>query len=124
METNNGHALALADVDREIRKLAGMAPQIIELGVPSVNPFEQKAHDLMHETIDKVCADWVHQLKLVRENSQRLEQLVLEQATKVKSNITQLYSLGKAAAAEARRGEEVNQRLMREIESLTFSDSA
>jgi predicted N-acetyltransferase YhbS len=106
------------DVEQQIRQITRAAAEAPQFGPPSTEPFEQKAHDLMLKSIDQVCADWVHQLELVRQNSERIEQLVLEQAAKVKSDITQLHVLGKMAVAEAQRGDEVNQRLVSELEAL------
>jgi hypothetical protein len=119
MQTN-GQLQPFHDVEQQIRQITAAAesPRVLELGTPSSEPFEQRAHDLMHESIDQLCADWVHQLELVRQNSERIEQLVLEQAAKVKSDLTQLYLLGKAAAAEAQRGDQVNQKLARELGAL------
>jgi arginine decarboxylase-like protein len=114
----NGKTTAAIDMDVEIRRLAA-DHRLPPLELPaSAIPFEQKTHDLMHQNIDQVCADWIRQLQEMRKNSERLENMVLEQATRSKHNITQLYELGKTAAAEAQRGEEVNQKLMREIETL------
>jgi hypothetical protein len=121
MHNNGQEVQTINDIDHQIRQIArftGTESSRHDMPPPSREPFGEKAHDLMHQTIDQVCSDWVHQLQEVRKNSERLEQLVLEQATKVKSSITQLYALGKAAAAEAQRGEEVNQKLMRELETL------
>ena len=62
----------------------------------------------MIKGIDQVATEWVGELEHVRNNSKKVEQLVLERAAKVKADITALYLLGSAALAEAKRGDEVN----------------
>jgi hypothetical protein len=85
---------------------------------PSARPFDQKAHDLLLQSIDQVADDWVTELTHVRRNSEEIEKLVLQRASKVKVDITALYLLGNAALAEARRGEEVNSKLAGELDKL------
>ena len=43
---------------------------------------------------------------------------MLERAAKVKADITALYLLGSAALAEAKRGDDVNVRLVSELDKL------
>ena len=64
----------------------------------------------MIKGIDQVATEWVGELEHVRDNSKKVEQLVLERAAKVKADITALYLLGSAALAEAKRGDDVNER--------------
>lgn len=104
--------------DRERVAAREPATQIQETLAPSAMPFDQKAHDLMIRGIDQVATDWVGELAHTRENSQRVEQLVMERAAKVKADITGLYLLGAAALAEAKRGDEVNHRLATELDKL------
>ncbi|KYK50095.1 hypothetical protein A1D31_22555 [Bradyrhizobium liaoningense] len=85
---------------------------------PSLEPFDQEAHDLLLKSIDQVATDWIEQLENVRQNSKAVEQLVLERAAKVRADITALYLLGAAAQAEAKRGNEVNARLTDELDKL------
>lgn len=119
------HAADLDDADelarRDLERLAGREPsiQVQELLTPSALPFDQKAHDLMIKGIDQVATDWVGQLEHSRQNSKQVEQLVLERAAKVKADITALYLLGSAAQAEAKRGDEINQRLASELDRLS-----
>jgi hypothetical protein len=107
-------------VRREMEQLVARAPsiQVQESLPPSATPFDQKAHDLMIKGIDQVATDWVGELQHVRENSKKVEQLVLERAAKVKNDITALYLLGNAALAEAKRGDDVNERLSAELDKL------
>ncbi|WP_338821654.1 hypothetical protein [Bradyrhizobium septentrionale] len=119
------HAVDLDDADelarRDLERLAGHEPsiQVQESLMPSALPFDQKAHDIMLKGIDQVAADWVGQLEHSRQNSKQVEQLVLERAAKVKADITALYLLGSAAQAEAKRGDEINQRLASELDRLS-----
>ena len=94
------------------------SPRARESLAPSTAPFDQQAHDLLLHSIDQVAADWVSELEHVRLNSKQVEQLVLERAANVKSDITALYLLGTAALAEAKRGDEVNAKLAGELDKL------
>jgi len=112
-------AVDLDETAREIQRLAAAIPHAQELPQPSAKPFDQKSHDLLIKSIDQVAADWVKELVHVRNNSEQVEQLVLERAAKVRADITQLFLLGSAALAEARRGDEVNAKLAGELENLS-----
>ncbi len=127
-ETNGVSHQAINDLDeleqmavRDIQRIAARehpSIQVQELLPPSALPFDQKAHDLMIRGIDQVATDWVGELEHARENSKKVEQLVLERAAKVKADITALYLLGSAALAEAKRGDGVNERLSAELDRL------
>ncbi|BBZ93130.1 hypothetical protein BRDID11004_59710 [Bradyrhizobium diazoefficiens] len=118
--------LDVAQLERDVQRLAVREPaiQVQEQLTPSAKPFDQKAHDLMIKGIDQVATDWVGELEHVRENSKRVEQLVLERAAKVKADITALYLLGSAALAEAKRGDDVNARLASELDKLAEDRAA
>jgi hypothetical protein len=126
MTENNGvrHPVDLDEVEtaarNELTRLGTEAPsiQVQESLSPSSQPFNQQAHDLMIKGIDQVANDWVAELEHARQNSKRVEQLVIERAAKVKSDITALYLLGSAALAEAKRGDDVNDRLTIELDKL------
>jgi hypothetical protein len=126
MTENNGarHPVDLDEVEsaarNELARLGTEPPsiQVQESLSPSTQPFDQKAHDLLLKSIDQVATDWVGELEHVRDNSKKVEQLVLERATKVKADITALYLLGNAALAEAKRGDDVNDRLTAELDKL------
>ena len=113
------------DMDETVRDIQRLAAQqshepmkVHERLPPSAKPFDQQAHDLMIKGVDQVATDWVEELARVRENSTKVEQLVLERAAKVKNDITALYLLGSAVLAEAKRGDGVNERLATELEKL------
>jgi hypothetical protein len=109
----------------ELARLANKGSlQVQESLTPSMLPFDQRAHDLLIESIDQVATDWVGELEHVRDNSKKVEQLVMERAAKVKADITALYLLGSAALAEAKRGDEVNTRLGNELEKLAEERTA
>jgi hypothetical protein len=114
---------AAEQVRNEMQRIA---PSITvqEPTLASGTPFDQKAHDLMIKGIDRVATDWVGELEHVRENSKKVEQLVLERAAKVKADITALYLLGSAALAEAKRGDDVNERLANELDKLSEDRAA
>lgn len=80
--------------------------------------FEQKTHTLMMESVDKITTQWVDELIAVRDNSKIIEQMVIEQATKVKSELTKLHLLGAQAMREAQRGHEVLQQLGTELDAM------
>jgi hypothetical protein len=118
------HPTDLEQVIADIKQLAvsshtSPSPRVEEFGTPSQTPFEQQAHDLLLRSIDQVATDWVQQLTHVRENSERVEQLVLQRVSAVKAQITALYVLGNAAMSEARRGDDVNEKLATELDKLT-----
>jgi hypothetical protein len=115
---NELEELAARDIRREANRLPPPSP-VNERPPPSAIPFDQQAHDLLLQSIDQVAADWVGELEHVRKNSEAVEQLVLQRASKVKSDITALYLLGNAALAEAKRGDDVNERLADELEKLS-----
>jgi hypothetical protein len=73
----------------------------------------------MIKGIDQVATDWVAELEHARQNSKRVEQLVIERAAKVKNDITALYLLGSAALAEAKRGDDINAKLTTELDKLS-----
>ena len=114
----NGHPTDLDQVIAEIKSLAATSPRVREIETPSRTPFEQQAHDLLLRSIEKVASDWVHQLTRVRENSERVEELVLRRVSAVKAHITALYVLGNAAMAEAQRSDSVNEKLASELDRL------
>jgi hypothetical protein len=85
---------------------------------PSPTPFGQQQHDLLLRSVDQVASDWVSELDHVRHNSEQVEQLVLERAAKVKTDLTMLFLLGQAVLSEAKRGDEVNAKLVGELDKL------
>jgi hypothetical protein len=105
-------------VELAARDIQRAASPVDERPPPSATPFDQQAHDLLLKSIDQVASDWVGELEHVRKNSQVVEQLVMERAAKVKSDITALYLLGNAALAEAKRGDDVNAKLAGELDKL------
>lgn len=116
----------IGELERDVMRLAPREPSITvqEPTRPSAQPFDQKAHDLMIKGIDQVATDWVSKREHAREISKKVEQLVLERAAKVKADITALYLLGNAALAEAKRGDDVNERLTNELDKLTEDRAA
>jgi hypothetical protein len=113
------------DLDETVRDIQRLAAErrpestrLHERLPPSAKPFDQAAHDLMIKGVDQVATDWCSELERVRDNSKRVEQLVLERAAKVKADITALYLLGSAALGEAKRGDDVNVRLVSELDKL------
>jgi len=111
----------LDEIAAEIKQLVAAeqpSPRVQEIEPSSERPFEQQAHSLLQKSVDQVASDWVHQLKLVRENSLSLEQLILQRVTAAKAHITALYVLGNAAMAEARRTSAVNDQLAHELDKL------
>ena len=136
MPENNGtltHAVDLDEAAEQVRRLAASAVaggpssevHVLEpVASLSGKPFDQHAHDLMIKGIDQVATEWVNELEHTRENSKKIEQLVMERAAKVKADITALYLLGSAALAEAKRGDDVNERLAHELDKLSEERAA
>lgn len=131
MTESNGFQ-APHDMDETVRDIQRLAAQqqghepmkVHERLPPSATPFDQQAHDLMIKGVDQIATDWVEELARVRENSEKVEQLVMERAAKVKNDITALYLLGSAVLAEAKRGDDVNVRLVSELDKLGEEYSA
>jgi len=116
----------LDDIAAEIKQLVAAeqpSPRVQEIEPISETPFEQQSHSLLQKSVDQIASDWIHQLKLARENSLSLEQLVLQRVTATKAHITALYMLGNAAMAEARRASAVNEQLARELDKLVDQHS-
>ena len=127
MTQGNGHdttATALSaedDVANDIRELAQRIQQPISVLERVRDPdasFEQKTHTLMLESVDKITQAWVEELLALRRNSEGIEQMVVEQAAKVKSEMTKLHLLGVQAMREAQRGQDVLQHLGEEISTM------
>ena len=106
----------------QIREMAGRIPPSLTAPLERVDdrerPFEQKAHTLMLESIDRITQQWVGELGQVRDNTQTIEEMVLAQAAKVKEEITKLHLLGVQAMKEAHRGHEVTQYLGEQLETM------
>jgi hypothetical protein len=104
---------------REAARIGNRTQIVRESETPSTAPFTQQEHDLLLKSIDQVAGNWVNELKHVRNNSEQVEQLVLERAAKVKADLTMLFLLGNAVRAEAQRGDEVNAKLAGELDKLS-----
>jgi hypothetical protein len=125
-------AVDLDEAAEQVRRLAASSVargpsselHVLEPVASPGKPFDQHAHDLMIKGIDQVATEWVSELEHTRENSKKVEQLVLERAAKVKADITALYLLGSAALAEAQRGDDVNERLASELDKLSEERAA
>jgi hypothetical protein len=128
MTQSNGHEFnalnATAAEETAINDIRALANQIREQ--PAVvervddhgAPFEQKTHTLMMESVDRITQQWVGELGHVRDNTQVIEQMVIAQAAKVKSELTKLHLLGMQAMKEAQRGHEVSQQLAHELDAM------
>lgn len=92
--------------------------RVRETAIPSITPFGQPSHDQLQYTVDLIAADWSAELAHIRENSEELEQQMLECTAKVKSDLTLLFLLGNAVRAEVQRGKEVNAKLVGELSKI------
>jgi hypothetical protein len=110
----------------EIRAVASQikSTSVVEAVDDTGRPFEQKSHSLMLESVDKITQAWVEELVSLRSNADVIEQMVVEQATKVKSEMTRLHLLGVQAMREAQRGQEVIQQLGRELDAMMERQAA
>lgn len=109
---------AADDIKAMAAKIADREITLVERVRDSGTPFEQKSHTLMIESVDRITQQWVNELARLRENSKSLEQMVIEQAAKVKDELTRMHLLGVQAMREAERGNEVMQRLAEQIEEM------
>lgn len=125
MTQMNGHdhhppETSLTETIDDIKAMASKIPTAVVERVPSNGsmPFDQKTHDLMIESVDRITTQWVDELVNVRDNTKVIEQMVIEQAAKVKSELTKLHLLGAQAMREAQRGHDVLQRLGDELDAM------
>jgi hypothetical protein len=126
MTQTNGHGFSLPpatndDTIEDIKALAAKIPEslsVIERMPDSATPFEQKTHTLMLESVDKITQQWVDEMISLRDNTKIIEQMVIEQATKVKNELTRLHMLGVQAMRETQRGHQVIQQLGEELDAM------
>ena len=83
-----------------------------------IAPITDQVHSLLLDSVAKISDQWIEQLRIVRENTQMLENQILACVTKTKSDITTLHSLGVKVADEARRGQEVCRELSDAVEKI------
>lgn len=103
----------------EIRTIASqLQASVVERVLDNSSPFEQQAHTLLLEGIDRITQQWVAELGHVRDNTKVIEQKVIAQAAKVKDEITKLHLLGIQAMKEAERGRAVSLKLEEELDAM------
>ena len=122
-KANNGDTHA---VDSLIDAMASRikAPAVVERVKDRGGHFEQKAHTLLVESVDKMTQQWVDELVALRANSKTIEQMVIEQSAKVKHELTRLHVLGAAAMREAERGHRVLQNMGDELDDMLADRAA
>lgn len=81
-------------------------------------PFDQRAHDLMIASVDRIAQQWIAELVRVRDNTKALEQMVIEQVTAVKTSLTRLHLLGAQTMCEASRARDVVGQLAQELDAM------
>ncbi|MBT1509488.1 hypothetical protein KIP88_03140 [Bradyrhizobium sp. SRL28] len=126
MTQSNGHAVHFQPASEEalvndIKEMAAKIRQPLTVLEKVRDPdasFEQKSHTLMLESVDKITSAWVDELVSLRDNSKVIEEMVKEQADKVKGEMTRLHLLGVQAMREAQRGHEVLQNLGNELDAM------
>ena len=109
---------AIGDIKEIAKGLNDKSISVIERVRGAGASFEQATHTLMLESVDKITQQWVDELDRVRENTRVVEQMVIQQAAKVKDELTRLHLLGVQAMREAERGSDLSRRLVEELESL------
>ena len=118
MTQTNGHDLIKADTIEDIAIASQANSAAVAARVSSTTAFEHHAHELMIGSVDKITQEWVDEMTSLRKNSEAIEQMVIEQATKVKSELTKLHLLGVQAMRESQRGHELLQHLGDEIDAM------
>jgi hypothetical protein len=83
-----------------------------------MSSFDQRAHDLMITSVDRIAQQWIAELAHVRDNTKSLEQMVIEQVTVVKAALTKLHLLGAQTMCEASRARDVVGQLARELDAM------
>lgn len=91
---------------------------IIESLHPDIKPYEDQVHTLLLDSVGKIADQWIEQLKLLRANADALEAQIVAYVGKTKADISALHDLGTQVAAEARRGQDVCQKLRESVERL------
>ena len=124
IEQVNGHGQGFSASDSEelvvadIKEIAKSLSVVERVAADGSLPFEQKSHDLMIRSVDKVAQEWIAELKRVSDNTKILEGMVLEQVTIVKSALTKLHLLGAHTMREAERGHDVVHQLADELDTM------
>jgi hypothetical protein len=119
-QLSNGHDLSEEEENaaRDIRRIQAREPVPVIEATPPAPPFQQQAHTLMLESVDRLAEQWITELSAVRNNTMVVEQMVLQTCAKTKDELTRLHLLGHQVMSEARRGEEVCSHLEEQLERL------
>jgi hypothetical protein len=118
-----GPGLSAADDIKAMAAQIRDSETVIERVRDAASPFEQKSHTLMIESVDRITQEWVAELATVRENTKLIEQMVIEQAAKVKTELTKMHLLGVQAMREAQRGNEVMHQLGDQLDAMMTEHS-
>jgi hypothetical protein len=126
MTEMNGHDTKKTSEETAIEDIKAAAAQVREHQMSVIErvpedgsaPFDQKAHDLMITSVDKIAQHWISELSNVRDNTKVLEQMVIEQVTVVKNALTKLHLLGAQTLREAERGHDVIGQLADELDAM------
>jgi len=136
MTHQNGHnfdivanAEATSGLDDTVSQIRELASQIhhrtvVERVNDGAEAFEQRSHDLMLASVDKITSAWIDEMVSLRDNSKSIEQMVVEQAAKVKTEMTKLHLLGVQAMRETQRGHELLQQLGHELDVIAADRAA
>ena len=87
-------------------------------------PQAEDIHTLLSASVEKIAQGWVDELTALRDNTTRLESLLMAHVASTKANIAKLHELGGHIAAEAERGRQVCDKLAEGIEQLTQAHDA
>ena len=122
---SNGNQVTVEEIKAAAAQLHDHQLTVIERVVADGSlPFEQKSHDLMIRSVDKIAQEWLTELRRVRDNTAILESMVLEQVTTVKNALTKLHLLGAQTMREAERGHDVIGQLADELDAMMGQTTA
>jgi len=116
----NGHDLSEEEENaaRDIRRIQAREPLPVVEPVSPLPPFEQKSHTLLLESLDRLAQDWLTELASLRNNTQVVEQMVLQTCAKAKDDITKMHLLGAQVRQEVRRGEDVLHHIEEQLDQI------
>ncbi len=113
----NDGTLDYREYERSRQRARVQQPQ--DLGPPGVQQPQESMHTLLNASVEKIAQGWIDELSALRENTNRLESLLMAHVASTKASINQLHEMGAQIASEAARGREVCERLAGAVQQLS-----
>jgi hypothetical protein len=96
-----------------VKQLTNRGPQTVQQPLQPEN-----IHTLLNASVEKIAQGWIDELAALRENTSRLESLLMAHVASTKANINRLHDLGAKIANEAARGREVCDQITEAVQLL------